>query len=151
MASTTTQDAIPMWPYGGLMGAALNGAATIRGRLYWFEIAEMTLDRRASGERYLLFEITPEEAADEQRRHDREERVSGTHFCYHVPPEQRHRAPMPGPGVAGLIEWLERLYPDGSPVPDYRRFEAREPDFEVTWEKGELSIRRLLLEARDPQ
>jgi hypothetical protein len=133
------------------MGAPLNGVATIQGRLYWFEVAERTLDRSASGERYLLFEMTPEEIADEQRRHDRVERVSGTHFCYHVPPEQRHRVPMPGAGVAGFIEWLKRLYPDDSPVPDHRRYEAREPNFEVTWEKGELSLHRLLLESRDRQ
>jgi hypothetical protein len=34
------------------------------------------------------------------------------------------------------------LFPGGSPAPDYRRFEGREPDFEVTWDRRDLSLLR---------
>lgn len=133
----TTRDAIPMWEKGYWDGP-LNGVATVRGRWYWFEIAAMTVDGGRSGRRYLLFEMTPEEIEQEQQHHALWEKEVGTHLCYHLTQaERRVYGPRLDEGWDGYLKRFRRLFPETDP--DYRRLAGREPDFEVTWQHGELS------------
>ena len=74
---------------GDYHDGVLSGVASVAGRICWFQVAAETLEGQPSGSRYLIFEMTPEEADEVQRRHARAETFVGTHLCYHLPREDR--------------------------------------------------------------
>ena len=121
----TTSDAVPMW-LNEYWDGPLDGVATVHGRYYRFEIAEMTVDGGRSGRRYLLFEMTPEEVQEERRTHALWEKEIGTHWCYHLPPEERRvYGPKGDEGWDGYLVRSRRLFPEKDP--DYSRLAGREP------------------------
>lgn len=114
---------------GDYHDGVLSGVASVAGRICWFQVAAETLEGQPSGSRYLIFEMTPEEADEVQRRHARAETFVGTHLCYHLPREDRRLQPRE--------RWKE-FYgdftsPGWKPPRIPQPYLEREPIGEVTW------------------
>jgi hypothetical protein len=124
----TLEDVEPLW-MGDYHDGVLSGVASVAGRICWFRVAAETLEGQPSGSRYLIFEMTPEEADEVQRRHARAETFVGTHLCYHLPREDRRLQPRE--------RWKE-FYgdftsPGWKPPRIPQPYLEREPIGEVTW------------------
>jgi hypothetical protein len=66
------------------------GVALWEGRHYWFTaVFDKAADDYVNPRRLLLYELSSDDLRDETERHRRFEELVGTHYCWHLPAEQR--------------------------------------------------------------
>jgi hypothetical protein len=83
-------ETVEMWSPSGWWDGPVNGLARWQQQLQWFQLSSDLADQ---DQVYRLFALSDDERACELEHHQAFERLVGTHFCFHLPLDERIRHP----------------------------------------------------------